>query len=472
MQTSAGSLVKRYITNNAATNEAYQTGSESWTIKYAIHHSPGSTSGTYYSETIGNTKVEYTDKTNGAWYFDGYSGEGPGDSYCDVATASATITIGPEAFSSTAYAISTKLSGEYSEGSYSWSWDAYTTVNGRTYSIKDKISRTGFPEGSNLDARAGLVDTSMTFNIANVTPTERKNAKIVITASAWHHYFSSFPPEHTQGPNEITCSHSSNPITVTYKRPKCALVGHNWVIDNNNSGFSSDNKSAKIMVYCSECFKSGLADHNPSITAKDYGSYILYTATSKQIIVNGSYASISKRIYKNATGSGSESFSINTSNSSGDGNINPFKAGEWGRDVVYASGADSWGAGGHLSNVYKEANAYLKVTAKSGLIKAGAKSVTVGFNASETCETVEITVKSSTGRTLGNINKAKTSDRAITVPIYGATDSDLNGAYVIVSIHSCTHHSAPQMYVEPNDVYTETSVSILSFFLSFFSDFC
>lgn len=463
MQTSAGSLVKQYITNNAAVNEAYQTGGESWTVKYAIHHSPGSTSGTYYTETIGNTKVEYTDKKDGDWYFDGYTGpNGDGDSYVNEATATATITIGPEAFSSTAYAISTKLSGEYSEGSYSWSWDAYTTVNGRTYSIKDKISRTGFPEGSKLDARAGLVDTSMTFNIANVAPAERKNAKIVITASAWHYVFSGSPPYHTQR-DTITCSHSPNPIVVTYKRPKCALVGHDWVIDDNNSGFSSDNKSAKITVYCGECFKGGWVDVNPIITTKDYGSYILYTATSRFIMVNNSsYASISKRIYKNATGSGSESFSINTSNSSGDGNINPFKASEWGRDVVYASGADSWGAGGHLSNVYKEANAYLKVTAKSGLIKAGAKSVTVGFSASETCETVEITVKSSTGRTLGNINKAKTGDRAITVPIYGATSSDLDGAYVIVSIHSCTHHSAPQMYVEPNDVYTETSVNSLA----------
>ncbi len=435
-----------YITNNSKLKSVYGTSdTNGWRYKYKLKHSPGTGAETYdvgincatFTPTKGNENTstvacDVGTSDSWGWCMAGSSAEG----YVTVPLNK--IPTNAQHLEISFNFTSNSIPDHDSERILK---DYTLTVNGGN--IASKAPKTERWSSTNSSTRIAKID------LHKLSLSERQNGVIKIYA-----YVTSFADANGMDGNHVTARAIAKVtalqnVVANCKRPRCDIEGHSW--SGNPDWEHSDFKTVKINYTCGDDAAHSTSE-NAVVTAKQDGNYIVYSAVSSGMIDSstGKLLSYTKRVAKgySNTASGAQTISLNKNNISGS-NTSEARSGEW----VFPAGSIS-------KETYKQVATTLKFSVSSGVVKTGAKSVTANVTASDKLDDLSIMVMSATGKCIAQSDYAINKNTAY---IYGASDDELNGCYVIITAKASTiNRTYNYSRQEPSDAIAKLAVNSIT----------
>ncbi|WP_028241958.1 hypothetical protein [Pseudobutyrivibrio ruminis] len=267
-----------------------------------------------------------------------------------------------------------------------------------------------------------------TFNISNLTWEERKAA--VITVNLYSTGYGTYNGQecyngvcyyHIGSCYAEASTNCSSTVTLSVKREDCAINGHDW---RGNVEWADDYKTATIKYSCQNDVKH-IKEITSDVSCREEDDYFVYTIksplTKSLDVKNNTY---STRVSKK-TGEAKETIPITAANTNG-------------KISDYSICTSTWMPYGSLSKeTYKQAFTSIQFGINKGVIKPGAKSVTIDLAANRELTNLSITIYSASGEVLAFNNPCVD---ARTCYLNGLTDAELIGCYASVSASAHTQN--------------------------------
>ncbi|QFJ53898.1 hypothetical protein [Pseudobutyrivibrio xylanivorans] len=357
------------------------------------------------------------------------------------ASVSATLSVGSAAFLPTAkYIIISATDGTSlavtSGNQGNGKWTNRPDLSNWSLISNGVNIKSAIPEPTYIGEGTGSSPRRLRFDISSLSATQRANATLYVQFESYDSYSPNCPNGSGSHGTVTAKVGVSGTVEVITTYADCDVKGHTW---NCDATLNSDMKTATITYTCGKN-----ATHTHTIT----NAPVKVTTTDSEIVYSVFAAKLNdykvvKRVAR-TTGSSDQTILLNSSNTSGS------------LLVSASSSKVNEPAGSKSSRIYTEANVNMYCSVHAGVIKAGAKSVTLNFNKINTKDVfknLSITLYSSTGKIMGTNkqtvvgtqdmdihNSQYTNDYTVRLVPAQWTDSDYENCYLVISASACAQN--------------------------------